>query len=67
MGYGKTIGRDGVLVEVKHIIWTEKKDSEESCFKGGGIDKRVISNETNIINIGSMYDTICFMNIVCFT
>lgn len=36
MGYGKTIGRDGVLVEVKHIIWIEKKDPEESCFRGGG-------------------------------
>lgn len=39
VGYGKTIGRDDILVEVKHIIWTEKKDPEESCFRGGGIDK----------------------------
>lgn len=36
VGYGKIIGRDGVFVEVKYIIWIEKKDLEESCFRGGG-------------------------------
>lgn len=34
--YGKTIGREGVLVGVKHIIWIKKKDPKEGCFGGGG-------------------------------
>lgn len=32
------IGREGVLVGVKHIIWIKKKDPKEGCFGGGGID-----------------------------